>query len=72
MVDATPELMHIHDRMPVILEPDDHDLWLRASADEAFALLRPYAASRLAIDRTGEPWFSRRKSSSAGELPLSD
>src|SRR3546814_3632218 len=30
MVDATAELFHIHDRMPVILHAADHDAWLRS------------------------------------------
>ncbi|MBB5708627.1 putative SOS response-associated peptidase YedK [Sphingopyxis panaciterrulae] len=38
MVDATTELFDIHDRMPVILRPEDHEAWLHASADEALTL----------------------------------
>ena len=39
----------IHDRMPVILEPDDYDRWLDAatSVDELRALLKPYPAERM-------------------------
>ncbi len=59
MVDATPELMDIHDRMPVILHPRDHDTWLRAPADEAMQLVMQYPADRLTVDRTEEPWFKR-------------
>lgn len=61
MVDATQELWHIHDRMPVILEPDDHDRWLHAPAKEAMELLRQYPADRLSVERTEEPWSNRRK-----------
>jgi putative SOS response-associated peptidase YedK len=34
----------IHDRMPVILRPDDYRLWLDRDADprEAAQLMRPY------------------------------
>lgn len=56
MVDATKELWDIHDRMPVILEAGDHDTWLRAPADEAFTLVRQYAADRLSVERTTESW----------------
>lgn len=56
MVDATEELWDIHDRMPVILHPDEHDAWLRAPADEAMTLVRKYPADRLVVDRTSEPW----------------
>lgn len=56
MVDATQELCDIHDRMPVILHTDDHDIWLNASADEAFTLVTQYPADRLAVERTSEAW----------------
>jgi putative SOS response-associated peptidase YedK len=57
MVDATEELFDIHDRMPVILHPDEHNAWLNAPAEDAIALVRKYPAGRLAVDRTDEPWF---------------
>jgi Uncharacterized conserved protein len=60
MVDATEELFDIHDRMPVILHPDEHDAWLNCPAEDALALLRKYPASRLVFDRTTEPWFKRK------------
>ena len=60
MVDATEELFHIHDRMPVILHPDEHDAWLNAPAEDAIALVRKYPASRLIVNRTDVPWFKRR------------
>jgi putative SOS response-associated peptidase YedK len=60
MVDATAELWDIHDRMPVILHPDEHDTWLRAPAEEAMGLVRQYPADRLVVDRTAEPWFKAK------------
>lgn len=65
MVDATKELWDIHDRMPVILYPADHDTWLRASADEAMALVRQYPAALLAVERTTDPWANRRPASAS-------
>ena len=59
MVDATSELIDIHDRMPVILHPDDQDRWLRATPDEAMLLVSKYPADRLVVERTNEPWFSK-------------
>lgn len=41
----------IHDRMPVILDPDDEDLWLDPDATEPerlLPLLRPYPAAAMA------------------------
>lgn len=65
MVDATDELWDIHDRMPVVLRPEDHEAWLRAPAEEAMSLVAKYPAERLVVDRTTEPWFAPR-----GGLPL--
>jgi len=32
----------IHNRMPIIIGPEDHDSWLSGTADDANALLKPY------------------------------
>lgn len=56
MVDATEELLDIHDRMPVILHPEDHEAWLRAPAEEAIKLVRKYPGHLLHADHTSEPW----------------
>ncbi|MBL0141594.1 MAG: SOS response-associated peptidase [Betaproteobacteria bacterium] len=40
---ANRALSTIHDRMPVILAPADHQAWLEAPARDAAQLLRPYA-----------------------------
>ena len=60
MCDANAAFVDIHDRMPVILEAGDHDVWLHADADEALKLVRPYAAEQLRVDRTSELWAKRR------------
>lgn len=60
MVDATEELFHLHDRMPVILHAADHDQWLRAGPEDAMKLVSQYPAERLAVERTNIPWFSRK------------
>ena len=41
--EANEQVARIHDRMPVILPMDALDTWLAAPADEARALLRPWA-----------------------------
>lgn len=41
------------DRMPVILDPADHEIWLTGSTEEALALLKPYPADRMKIVREG-------------------
>jgi putative SOS response-associated peptidase YedK len=43
---------HIHDRMPVILKPEDYPRWLGeepASPEELLALLKPYEASAMVM-----------------------
>ena len=44
--EANPLVGAIHDRMPVILMPDDYDRWLdrETTVEEARSLLRPYDA----------------------------
>ena len=41
--DANEAIAPIHDRMPVILAPEEADTWLSGSLEEARALLKPYA-----------------------------
>jgi putative SOS response-associated peptidase YedK len=45
----------IHNRMPVILDPADWDLWLgeRTAPDELRPLLRPFSDEELAVYRVG-------------------
>lgn len=61
MVDAVPEMMEIHDRMPVILHPDDWDSWLHAETDQALELVKQYPANQLIIEPTDEPWVPKRR-----------
>ncbi len=42
--DASPPLRDLHERMPVILEPQDWPLWLGEAEGNATSLLRPSAA----------------------------
>ena len=47
--DANERVRELHDRMPVVLAPEHHDLWLDAATDRErlLALLVPAPASRL-------------------------
>lgn len=49
---ANPGSAHIHDRMPVILEPVDYDFWLDPASDKErlLALLQPYPEESLRVD----------------------
>ena len=67
VTDANEVLKPIHDRMPVILDPDQYDTWLDPSirdADALKSLLKPYPAERL------EFWpVSRRVGNPANDDP---
>ena len=45
-------------RMPVILSPDDFDIWLNGSVDEAQKLLMPYSSKGMHIVRRGKGLWS--------------
>lgn len=38
---ANREMAEIHDRMPVVIEPEDHETWLAGNMDDAMRLIRP-------------------------------
>lgn len=61
MTDARPDLLDIHDRMPVILAASDQQTWLQAPLDEAIGLCVPYP-SPLAVVHTEERWARQRRS----------
>jgi putative SOS response-associated peptidase YedK len=47
--EPNPLAAAVHDRMPVILEPEDYDRWLDSSTpvDELRAMLKPFPAERM-------------------------
>ena len=45
----------VHERMPVLLAPSDHQAWIAGSAADALALCRAWDGT-IAIERTGAPW----------------
>lgn len=53
------ELADIHDRSPVIIDPEDWVTWLHAPLDDLYRFDRPYPADLLDVDRTDVPWFKR-------------
>lgn len=55
MTDAVGEAAEVHDRMPVILRPDDYDRWQHTDRDDALSLCVGYTGN-LEIDRTAERW----------------
>lgn len=55
MVDGSPQMTDVHDRMPVILAREDWQRWTLGTAEEALALCRTWPGT-LAVDRTTERW----------------
>ena len=59
MCDAAGPAAEVHDRMPVIMRPEQHDQWLTGSSAEARSLCRAYDGE-IVIERTEELWSRRR------------
>lgn len=59
MTENAPELADIHDRSPVILDPQDWETWLSAPLDALYQFNRPYPVSKMHVERTNAPWFKR-------------
>lgn len=58
MTDNAPELAHIHDRSPVILDRDQWQSWLHAPLTDLYQFDRPYPAGRMTIQVTDKLWSS--------------
>ena len=56
MTDNAPELAYIHDRSPVIVEPQDWEHWLSAPMSELNRYDQAYPATRIEVEHTNEPW----------------
>jgi putative SOS response-associated peptidase YedK len=64
----------IHDRMPVILAPDDYSRWLDRSVpgEDVMNLLRPYAESGFVADRVSTRCNSPKNDDCECVAPLAD
>ncbi len=69
MTDNAPELAHIHDRSPVILDPQDWDTWLTAPLEDLYQFDRPYPAGRMIVEATDAPWFRAKGAPTGAVLP---
>ena len=52
---AGTDAADVHERMPVLLAPEDHARWLTGTPDAAFGLCRGWEGP-LTIARTSDPW----------------
>jgi len=55
MVDSSPQMAEVHDRMPVILRSADWGGWVEGSPEAAFSLCRTWEGD-LVADHTDERW----------------
>jgi putative SOS response-associated peptidase YedK len=55
MTEACIHVADVHDRMPVILKPEDWGDWLDGAPDAAGLLCRPYL-DLMVRERTHDPW----------------
>lgn len=68
ITDAHGIAREVHSRMPVVLRPEIHALWLSGTPQDAFELCRPYEGE-LALDRTAQLWSGEgRKSAPPGAV----
>ncbi len=73
--DANALMAPIHDRMPVIVEPTDYDLWLDTSIQDPtrfLPLLRPYQAGLLVAEPVGTRVNSPANDDAACTAPLKE
>ena len=67
MTDCNEAIRPVHDRMPVLLLPDDYDRWLNGDFDSAVAFQeRCFPDALIEMTRTNEPWVKRTPAAIAG------
>jgi putative SOS response-associated peptidase YedK len=60
MADCNEAIRPVHDRMPILLLPDDHDRWLHGTMDDVLAFqFRCFLDELIEMERTSEPWIKR-------------
>lgn len=69
MTGNAPELSYIHDRSPVIIDPEHWEAWLKAPLSELYQFDRPYPADRMIVEHTDAPWY-RKKGTETGASRL--
>jgi len=71
MTDCNEAIRPIHDRMPVLLLPDEYDRWLNGSFDDAVAFQeRCFPDDLIEVTRTNEYWDKRKGFASEPQVLL--
>lgn len=62
MTDCNEAIRPVHDRMPVLLMPDEWDRWMHGSFEDVLAFQnRCFPDDLIEMRRTSEPWLKRSK-----------
>ncbi len=60
MTDCNEAIRPVHNRMPVLLMPDEYDRWLQGSIDDVIAIqFRCFPDALIEMERTNDPWVKR-------------
>lgn len=69
MTDCNEAIRPVHDRMPVLLHPDEYDQWLHGSFDDILAFQeRCFPDELIEMERTDELWVKRQNTVGQGAL----
>lgn len=69
MTDCNEAIRPVHDRMPVLLMPEEHDLWLNGTFEDALTFQsRCFPDELIEMVRTDELWVKRRAAAAGAAL----
>jgi putative SOS response-associated peptidase YedK len=61
MTDCNEAIRPVHDRMPILLMPNEYDTWLHGGFDDLMAFQkRCFPDEMIEMNRTAEPWVKRK------------
>ena len=67
MTDCNEAVRPVHNRMPILLEPHEYDLWLHGSFEDVVRLQHGcFPDELIQIERTAEPWAKPRSGARPG------
>jgi putative SOS response-associated peptidase YedK len=71
MTEACAHVAQVHDRMPVVLDPDQWDQWLNGSFEDVVQLQRPYGGV-MKMERSDEAWIAQTRACEPDDDPSGD
>lgn len=70
MTDCNEAIRPVHNRMPVILQPQDYEPWLHGTLDDVTALQeRCFPDELITMERTSQLWVNRSVPAGPGDSP---